>query len=235
MTPTRPRSTPSWSAAGWPARASTPPSWSPPGRVRVRGRGRRQAGHPGRPRATPIVVRGGRRTTRLRLPRRAQARRRARRRSSRRAAPSPGGGAWTPARRTGGLHRRAAAPGRRAGGRASTSATASWPGRCSTDDRVRVLDRTNVRDLDPDADRRRRSTSSSATCRSSRCGWCCRPWSRCTAAGRRPGADGEAAVRGGPRAARHGRGRPRPGAAGGGGASRSPSGARRARARGARA
>ena len=32
----------------------------------------------------------------------------------------------------------------------STSATASWPGRCATDPRVRVIDRTNVRDLTPE-------------------------------------------------------------------------------------
>ena len=51
----------------------------------------------------------------------------------------------------------------------------AWPLR--HDERVRVLDRTNVRDADPGADRRPGASSPSPTCRSSRCGWCCRRWS----------------------------------------------------------
>ena len=32
----------------------------------------------------------------------------------------------------------------------STSDTGSWPGRCAADERVRVHDRTNIRDLTPE-------------------------------------------------------------------------------------
>ena len=51
----------------------------------------------------------------------------------------------------------------------------AWP--LQTDDRVQVLDRTNVRDLSRGLRSANRSTSSSRTCRSSRSGWCCRRWS----------------------------------------------------------
>ena len=50
-----------------------------------------------------------------------------------------------------------------------------------TDDGSTVMDRTNVRELTPDVIGGTRSTWSSPTCRSSRCGWCCRRCPRCGA------------------------------------------------------
>ena len=145
--------------------------------------------------ATPIVVAepAGRD---LRLPRRAQAGRRAGR--VRRGRPGRRGPSCLDAgASTGGftdvLLRRGAARGRRA----STSATASWPGRCRPTTGCTVLDRTNVRDLTAGRDRRagrprrRRPVVHLAAAGAARAGRAC-------AAGRRPGADGQAAVRGRP-------------------------------------
>ena len=174
------------------------------------GRGGHQAGHRRHDRRGDRGARGPG-PSRLRLPRRPQAGRRA-------------GGLRRPGLAVGG--RAASTPGRRraasptcccarapARWSRSTSATASWRGRCGRTTGCVVHDRTNVRELDPRHRRRARSTWWWATCRSSRCGWCSTPLLAVTRARRRPGPDGEAAVRGGQGPGRQGRGRPRPGAA----------------------
>ena len=80
-------------------------------------------------------------------------------------------------------------------------------------------------------DRASRSTWSSPTCPSSRCAWCCPRWCGRADAGRRPGADGQAAVRGRPRARSGAGGVVRePGAAGRGGRGGRGGGVRGARA-----
>ena len=154
-----------------------------------------------------LVVDDGPDRPRLRLPRRPQARGRAGR-VRRRARSSTAGAASTPAPRP------AASP---------TSCCAAGAARCvavdvgygqlawslRSDDRGRGA-RPHQR---PRADPRRwsasRSTWSSATCRSSRSRWCCPRWS-VTRRGRRPRADGQAAVRGGQGPGRQGRGGARP-------------------------
>ena len=190
---------------------------------------RPEAGHPGGRRRGHPGRRGRERA--LRLPRRPQAGRRARRLRAARPGGRRAAGAWTPARPP------AASPTcccARAPRRwsPSTSATASSPGRCRPTTGSTVQDRTNVRELDAG----RRSTAAGRPRRRRpvlhpAAAWCCPPWCACVGAGRRPGADGQAAVRGGPGAAGQRRGRARARSCAPRRCARSPSGARRHRAR----
>ena len=138
----RPRRAPIPTRAAPPAprRRAGPPRAGPLPRARRRpdrGRsrhGRRRRRRPSRPPGSTtdvaLVVRRGPDRARLRLPRRAQARRRAcgvpAARARGRRTPLPGR-----RRLDGRLHRRAAARRGRARWSRSTSATASWPGRCA--------------------------------------------------------------------------------------------------------
>ena len=79
----------------------------------------------------------------------AQARRSARGLHARSASRSRAGGAWTPAPRRAGSPTCCCGQGA-ARWSPSTWATASWCGRCSNDPRVRVHDRTNIREIDTD-------------------------------------------------------------------------------------
>ena len=121
---------------------------------------------------------------------------------------SPAGAASTRARRPAGSPTSCCAPGR-ARSSPSTSVTASWPGRCAPTSGCDVHDRTNVRALTPGDDRRpgradrRRPVLHLAAPRAARAG-------RLHAPRRRPAADGQAAVRGRPGAARQRRGGARP-------------------------
>ena len=217
--------TPSWYAVDSPARVSTPPSWSPTG-----GCGSPGASRPSRPPASPptspswcartrtrpdYVSRGGHKLAGALAafepagPRGARA-----------------GAASTPGRRPAGSPTSCCGPAPRRWSR-STSATASWPGRCAPTSGCVVHDRTNVRDLTPDlvggpvdlvvGDLSFISLDPGA-----------RRAARRRARGRRPGADGQAAVRGRQGPGRQGRRGARPRAARRGGHRRG-----RDRARGA--
>ena len=131
---------------------------------------------------------------------------------------SPGGAAWTRARRPAGSPTCCCAPARPRWS-PSTSATASWPGRCAPIRGCAVLERTNVRTLTPeaiggpvDADRGRPVVHLAAAGAAGA--------GRLHRRRRRPGADGQAAVRGGQGAGRRRRRGARSGAARRGGAGR---------------
>ena len=117
--------------------------------------------------------------------------------------PSPGGAAWTRARRPAASPTCCSGPGRRRWSR-STSDTASWPGRCAMTRRVTVLDRVNVRQLTPEqvapppGPGHRGPVVHLADARAARAG-------RLRGPGRRFRAAGEAAVRGGQGPGRRGR------------------------------
>ena len=96
------------------------------------------------------------------------------RRSSRHGLASPGGAAWTPGRRPAASPTCCCARARARWWR-STSATASSPGRCSSDERVQVHDRTNIRELTLEHRSAGRSTWWWATCPSSPSRWCSTP------------------------------------------------------------
>ena len=118
------------------------------GRVSIDGMPARQAGH--RRRGHRGADRRGRRRTHLGVARRAQAHRRAGRVRDRRVGPP------LPRRRRVDrrVHRGAAGPRRRARWSPSTSATASWRGRCGPTRGCACIERTNVRDAAPRRHRR---------------------------------------------------------------------------------
>ena len=144
------------------------------GRVLVARRARAEPGAPGRAPtsrsrlpapAAQFVSRGG-----------AEARGRARRVRARRAAACV---VSTSARRPAGSPTACCSAAPRTWSR-STSGAGSSRGRCATTQRVTVMERTNVRHVEPERDRARGPTSASSTCRSSRCARSRRTCSRLT-------------------------------------------------------
>ena len=175
-------STPSWSAAGWPGRASRRPSWSPPGGSRVAGPARGQGR---RPRSTPAAAdRASPRTTASPATSRAAATSSPVRSTRSRPTGCRSAGRRLPRRgrvdRR--VHRRPAAARVRAQvvavdvGYGQLAWRAAAPTTGSTV--LRPHQRPRPRARRPSAGR---STWSSPTCRSSRCGWCCPRWRRARA------------------------------------------------------
>ena len=205
--------TPSWSGAGWPARGSRPPSWSPAAGSRSPGRPQKAATQvetaaPHRRRADDdgpdYVSRGGHK---LAGALDAFAPPGWRRRAARCLDAGASTGGFTDV-----LLRR----GRRARRRRRRRLR---PARLVAADRrrgSRCVDRTNVRDLTPDAIGEPVDLVVGRPVVHLAAPGAARAACACADPGRRPRADGEAAVRGGPGAARRGRCRARPGAARGG-------------------